>query len=166
MVNAVQTLIVPVLGILQARMNRDTTARSNQAHQGIEAKTIEEIRDAWCGLLGDANVSPQATTVISDIIPMILEPEVSSSTGSGKPQQTSKNRDSVDLHADLTLANRYTEVVNVHIQMQASMRGPGGSGKGNSPSSQGQQQQQQPQQSQQQQQHHRHPQQQQQQLEP
>ena len=64
----VQILIVPVLIILQARVDKGST---QQNYAGIDAQTLEEVRNDWCALVGDTDASSEASTVISDVIPMV-----------------------------------------------------------------------------------------------
>ena len=64
----VQIFIVPVLIILQARVDKGS---AQQNYAGIDARTLEEVRNDWCALVGETDVSSEASTVISDVIPMV-----------------------------------------------------------------------------------------------
>ena len=64
----VQIFIVPVLIILQARVDKGST---QQNYAGIDAQALEEVRNDWCALVGETDVSSEASTVISDVIPMV-----------------------------------------------------------------------------------------------
>ncbi len=101
-----QTLVVPVLVILQTRV--DHQQRNHQhGYSGIDAQTLEEVRKDWCDLLGDGETGPEAAAVVTEIIPFILD----SNSNNAPVMQTCKNRESVNLVTDLNLANRYVEVV-------------------------------------------------------
>ena len=109
-VNRVQTLIVPVLVILQNRV--DAQQRNHQqAHVGIDAQTLEEVRNDWCALVGDSETTNEASAVVTEIIPIVLLDASAASSSASQGVTSSKNRDSVNLTVDLTLANRYVDVV-------------------------------------------------------
>ena len=98
--------MVPVLYILQACVNKQQS--NQQGYNGLDAQTLEEVRNDWCSLVGETDTANEGSNVISEIIPMILLDETS--TGS-MDQHTSKNRDSVSQAMEMSLAARYKEVV-------------------------------------------------------
>ena len=66
------------------------------------------MRSEWCALVGITSTSNEGSTVITEIMNMILlEPNMSSTAAAA----TSKNRESVNQAVELNLASRYTDVV-------------------------------------------------------
>ena len=108
MKESVKELVVPVLQILQACVNKSNQV---QGYNGLDAQTLEEVRNDWCSLVGETDTANEGSNVISEIIPMILL-DHETSTNSMAEQQTSKNRDSVSQSMDMSLATRYKEVVS------------------------------------------------------
>ena len=113
---------MPVVVILQARVDKglnSTAQQQQQQHQqqqqqqqsyiGPEAQTLEEVRSDWCALVGDTDATSEASTVISDVIPMIL---LDSPSLNMIPQKPSKIRECIDQNLDLKLSYRYSEVIN------------------------------------------------------
>ena len=105
--NGVQTLIVPVLVILQNRVDHPQR-NQQQSFGGVDAQVLEEVRNDWCALLGDSETSNEASAVVTEIIPIVL---LDASTTPAKSAQTSRNRESVNQAVELNLASRYAEVV-------------------------------------------------------
>ena len=105
--NGVQTLIVPVLVILQNRVDHPQR-NQQQSFGGVDAQVLEEVRNDWCALLGDAETSNEASAVVTEIIPVVL---LDASTTPAKAAQTSRNRESVNQAVELNLASRYADVV-------------------------------------------------------
>ena len=112
-VNGVQMLVVPVLIILQARVDKSQSSSQQQNYSGLDAQTLEEVRNDWCALVGDTDASSEASTIISDVIPMILLDSPSINNIVARP---SKNRECIDQNADLNLSARYTEAIEKFIQ--------------------------------------------------
>lgn len=111
--NGVQTLVVPVLVILQNRV--DHQQRNNQQQSGynsVDAQFLEEVRNDWCALVGDGEMGNEAAAIVSEIIPIILLDSSQNSNMSQVPPVTSKNRDSVNQTVELNLASRYVDVIN------------------------------------------------------
>ena len=112
--SGVQSLIVPVLVILQKRV--DQPQRNNQqAFASVDAQVLEEVRNDWCALVGDVSINDEASAVVTEIIPIVLlDPSATpaNNTNVAAAQiQTSKNRESVNQMVELNLAKRYVEVV-------------------------------------------------------
>ena len=105
MKESIRDLVVPVLYILQACVNKQQS--NQQGYNELDAQTLEEVRNDWCSLVGETDTANEGSNVISEIIPMILLDE----TTSTMEQHTSKNRDSVSQAMEMSLAARYKEVV-------------------------------------------------------
>lgn len=99
---------MPVLVILQSRVDR--CQNQQQSYCGPDASTLEEVRNDWCALVGDTDATTEAATIISDIIPIILLD--SNTSVANNALQTFKNRECVDQAMEMSLANRYSEVVS------------------------------------------------------
>ena len=108
--NGVQTLIVPVLMILQNRVDHQ---QRNQAFGGVDAQVLEEVRNDWCALCGNEQMNPEASAVVTEIIPIVLLDASATNTAAvaANVVQTSKNRESVNQAVEMNLAKRYVETV-------------------------------------------------------
>ena len=111
--SGVQSLIVPVLVILQNRV--DQPQRNNQqSFGGVDAQVLEEVRNDWCAMVGDVSMNDEASAVVTEIIPIVLldaSATPANNTTNVEKQATSKNRESVNMTLELNLAKRYSEVV-------------------------------------------------------
>ena len=99
---------MPVLAILQNRVDRCQSQQ--QSYCGPDASTLEEVRNDWCALVGDTDATTEASTIISDIIPIILLD--SNTSVASFATQTSKNRECIDQALEMSLADRYTDIVS------------------------------------------------------
>lgn len=116
-INGVQTFIVPVLVILQNRV--DHQQRNQNGYNGLDAQTLEEVRNDWCALVGDTEMTSEASTLVSEIIPIVLL-----DTPVGPVSQASKNRDSVNQTEELNLAAHYATVVEQYLKFGAPRQLP------------------------------------------
>ena len=94
----VQQLIVPGLTILQTRINNGLSMSA--------AQTLEDIRNDWCALLGDAKTDA-GTNALTEVLTFVLE-EASQQL----PDRPSKNGEFVNLNADLKLSVKYKEMLH------------------------------------------------------
>lgn len=111
-----QTFIVPVLVILQNRV--DHQQRNQNGYNGLDAQTLEEVRNDWCALVGDAEMSSEASTFVSEIIPIVL---LDTPVG---PVSAGASKNSVNQTDELNLANHYATVVEQYLKFGAPRQLP------------------------------------------
>lgn len=113
---SVEHLIVPVLAILQDRVNRasahniDVLASDDHSLK-LCTDTLEEVRSNWCSLLGDEAMANNVA--VSDMLAMVLEPPAAAAPSAQKAMETeqlpsfSKNVNNISQEEDLRLSDDY-----------------------------------------------------------
>jgi len=105
--NLVKQLVVPVLGMLQARSN---CGDGSKEEEGV----LESVRDSWCSLLSNESSADQAnnSASITDILGVVLElPAESASLMTSCKLSEREKREIVDANADMKLSERYRSTV-------------------------------------------------------
>jgi len=120
----VRELVVPVLFILQSCV--DKQQNTQPGYTGLDSQTLEEVRTDWCALVGETDISNEASNVISEIIPMILL-DAASTGSNGQAGMTdnaattvSKNSSVISQSLEMSLSARYKEVVQGNLNRSSS----------------------------------------------